>query len=135
MRRFMFRTVSQTAISYRGSSLSEGTSGAVGAGDRLPWVRQATGDTDNFAPLTSLDWQVHVYGQATPEIVAACKERSVPLHVFSWREECGRAGLARDALYLVRPDGYVGLTDAEARPATLMSYLDRRKLRLTAARS
>lgn len=31
-------------------------------------------DADNFTPLTSLDWQVHVYGDAAPEIQAVCKE-------------------------------------------------------------
>ena len=41
VRRFMFRTVSQTAVNYRGSSLSEGRAGAVHGGDRLPWVKTA----------------------------------------------------------------------------------------------
>ena len=68
VRRFMFRTVSQTAVNYRGSSLSEGRAGEVHGGDRLPWVEtNANGGHDNFAPLTSLDWQVHVYGDAMPE--------------------------------------------------------------------
>jgi hypothetical protein len=35
MRRFMFRTVSQTAVNYRGSSLSEGRAGPVHGGDRF----------------------------------------------------------------------------------------------------
>src|SRR5262249_53077854 len=58
-RRLAFRTVSQTAIEYRGSFLSSGHAGGVHGGDRLPWVRlDADGrDADNFAPLTSLDWQ------------------------------------------------------------------------------
>ena len=68
MRRFMFRTVSQTAVNYRGSSLSEGRAGSVHGGDRLPWVRGASNGADNFTPLTSLDWQVHVYGDAAREI-------------------------------------------------------------------
>src|SRR5207249_9237714 len=38
VRRFIFRTVSQTSVNYRGSSLSEGRAGAVHGGDRLPWV-------------------------------------------------------------------------------------------------
>ena len=38
-RRLMFRTVSQTAVNYRGSSLSEGRAGAIHGGDRLPWVK------------------------------------------------------------------------------------------------
>ena len=57
MRRFLFRTVSQTAVNYRGSPLSEGRAGAVHGGDRLPWVPLAE-DSDNFAPLSSIGWQV-----------------------------------------------------------------------------
>ena len=65
VRRYMFRTVSQTLINYRGSSLSEGRAGAVHGGDRLPWVRRGVDglDVDNFASLRALDWQVHVYGE------------------------------------------------------------------------
>ena len=47
VRRFMFRTVSQTAVNYRDSSLSEGRAGEVHGGDRLPWVKMDAngGDT------------------------------------------------------------------------------------------
>ena len=127
-RRLMFRTVSQTAVNYRGSSISEGSAGAVQAGDRLPWVALLSDSSDNFAPLASLDWQVHVYGEAIPEVLAVCKARALPLHVFPWREDCHHAGLLRDAVYLVRPDGYVGLADAHARVGVLTSYLDAHKL-------
>jgi hypothetical protein len=127
-RRFMFRTVSQTAVNYRVSSLSEGRAGTVHGGDRLPWVMGASNGADNFAPLTSLDWQVHVYGGAAPEIEAVCKRRTLPLHVFPWRLEMGRAGLRRNAVYLVRPDGYVALADPEGGAARITSYLDARKL-------
>ena len=91
-------------------------------GDRLPWVE---GD-DNFAPLSSLAWQVHIYGEAAPEIEAACSERRLSLHVFPWRPETRRTGLRRDAVYLVRPDGYVALADPDARASTLVRYLDGR---------
>ena len=127
-RRFMFRTVSQTAVHYRGSSLSDGRAGTVHGGDRLPWVSVDANDSDNFTPLASLGWQVHVYGNSTPEIKAACQERRLPLQVFPWRLEMGRAGLRRDAVYVVRPDGYVGLADPEGRAAAITSYLDVRRL-------
>ena len=39
VRRLAFRTISQTAINYRGSALSEGRAGRVHGGDRLPWYR------------------------------------------------------------------------------------------------
>src|ERR1700730_14165994 len=130
VRRFLFRTVSQTAVNYRGSSLSEGRAGTVHGGDRLPWVKTDLNgvDTDNFAPLASGDWEVPVYGDAAPEMQAMCDRRKLPLHVFPWRPEMGRTGLRRDAAYLVRPDGYVALADAEGSAAAVTSYLDARKL-------
>jgi 2-polyprenyl-6-methoxyphenol hydroxylase-like FAD-dependent oxidoreductase len=127
-RRFMFRTVSQTALNYRGSSLSEGRAGAVQGGDRLPWVRVGANDVDNFTPLTSLDWQVHVYGEPAPDIRAFCQERDVSLYVVPWRAEFTRAGLMRNAVYLVRPDGYVAFADSDGRASGLSSYLNTRQL-------
>lgn len=120
-RRFMFKRVSQVSVRYRDSTLSEGRAGAVHGGDRLPWVETGPG-TDNFAPLTSLDWQAHVYGVASPALVSACAARALPLHVFAWQHAMGRAGFARNALYLVRPDGYVALADASGGVAALESY-------------
>jgi 2-polyprenyl-6-methoxyphenol hydroxylase-like FAD-dependent oxidoreductase len=130
VRRFMFRTVSQTAVNYRGSTLSEGHAGPVHGGDRLPWVKVDVNETaaDNFAPLTSLDWQVHVYGKAAAAIQAVCKERQLPLHVFPWRPEISRTGLRANAVYLVRPDGYLALVDPEGSATAIASYLDARSL-------
>lgn len=132
MRRFMFRTISQTAINYRASTLSDTRSaGALQAGDRLPWTRFETathdnpGDDDNFAPLTTLDWQVHVYGTPSPAIVDLCNGRGIGLHPFAWRDEMLAGGLVRDAVYLVRPDGYIGCTDRGATADALARYLDR----------
>jgi 2-polyprenyl-6-methoxyphenol hydroxylase-like FAD-dependent oxidoreductase len=130
VRRFMFRMVSQTAVNYRGSGLSEGRAGAVHGGDRLPWVKgDLTGaGEDNFTPLASLDWQVHIYGDALPEIQAVCTRRKLPLHVFPWRREIARTGLRRNAVYLVRPDGYVALADPEGGAAAVTNYLDTRQI-------
>ena len=130
LRRVMFRTVSQTAVHYRESSLSEGRAGAVRGGDRLPWVSvNDEGDGDNFTSLRSLSWQVHTYGASTPDIQAVCDGRSLPLHVFPWCSAMGRAGLLRNAIYLVRPDGYIALVNAEGTASAITSYLDARKLR------
>jgi len=52
----------------------------------------------------------------------------LPLHVFRWRPEMDRAGLRRDAAYLVRPDGYVAMAASERGAAAIASYLDARKL-------
>ncbi len=45
-REFLFRTVSQITLNYRGGPLSQGKAGDVHGGDRLPWA-QAEG-ADNF---------------------------------------------------------------------------------------
>lgn len=125
-RRFMFRAVSQTAVNYRGSALSEGRAGSLRGGDRLPWVKTSSGShgEDNFTPLTSLDWQVHAYGNAGAAIRAICKQRQLPLHVFTWQRSMARSGLQRDAVYLVRPDGYVALVDRKGNAQALTSYID-----------
>jgi 2-polyprenyl-6-methoxyphenol hydroxylase-like FAD-dependent oxidoreductase len=125
VRRFLFRTVSQTAITYRGSALSEGDAGDLHGGDRLPWVVLDSGSgLDNFAPLSSIDWQVHVYGDALPATRALCAERRLALHEFAWQPAMADAGLRRDALYLVRPDGHVALASNEQSIERLTRYLN-----------
>jgi 2-polyprenyl-6-methoxyphenol hydroxylase-like FAD-dependent oxidoreductase len=126
-RRFMFQTLSQFGVNYRNSSLSVGTAGGIRGGDRLPWVQIGPGQ-DNFAPLTSLKWQVHVYGEARPGLAEACTELRLPLHLFAWQPEMRRAGLMSGALYLIRPDGYVALADPQAEPRRLRQYFAERRL-------
>jgi 2-polyprenyl-6-methoxyphenol hydroxylase-like FAD-dependent oxidoreductase len=125
VRRFLFRTVSQIGVNYRRSPLSVGAAGTVRGGDRLPWVETGPG-RDNFAPLASLTWQVHVYGTPRPGVAEACAELRLPLHLFAWRQRMRRAGLLRSALYLVRPDGYVALADPHADPERLRRYFEER---------
>jgi len=129
VRRFMFRTVSQTAIDYRDSALSSGAAGGVKAGDRLPWIklddaRDGSTASDNFAPLASMDWQLHVYGEPSPAIAQLCPTRGLALHAFGWRDAMRAAGLARNAAYFVRPDGYIGFADVAASAESLRRYLD-----------
>jgi hypothetical protein len=128
VRHTLFRTISQAAVNYRRSNLSEGRAGSVCGGDRLPWVKvDLNGFADNFAPLASLDWQLHIYGEPDPKTQAACAARKLPLHIFPWRPEMGRAGLRRNAIYLLRPDGYVALVNPQGSVAAVTAYLDARK--------
>jgi hypothetical protein len=125
VRRTLFRTVSQVNVNYRGSSLSRGRAGAVHGGDRVPWVKPDTdGGDDNFTPLQSLDWQLHIYGEATPELRAFSAERRLPLHVVPWRKQMTQSGLLRNALYLVRPDGYVAAASDKNPTGIVGLYLD-----------
>jgi hypothetical protein len=122
----LFRTVSQTGIDYRSSSLSEGRAGSVHGGDRLPWVK--LGDADNFAPLTALDWQVHVYGDAADDLRKLCADRALALEVFPWQADMARAGLQQHAAYLLRPDGYVAVAAPQAETGRIAAYLDAHRI-------
>ncbi len=127
IRRFMFRTISQLNVNYRMSALSHGRAGRVRGGDRLPWIERATTEgRDNFSALASLRWQVHVYGTATPGLVQQCKDLALQLHEFTWKPAMRRAGFLRDAVYLVRPDGYVALAAPSTQaPQSLSAYAGR----------
>ena len=130
LRRLMFRTISQINIKYPESFLSAGIAGNVRGGDRLPWVPM--GATDNFAPLTSMAWQAHVYGEPRPSAKEVCDELQLPLHNFAWTPEAKSAGLLRSAFYLVRPDGYVALADRDGGAAGLRAYLTERGISIAA---
>jgi 2-polyprenyl-6-methoxyphenol hydroxylase-like FAD-dependent oxidoreductase len=119
-REFLFRTVSQITLNYRGSPLSRGAAGDVHGGDRLPWVR--TGAGDNYGSLSAMVWQAHVYGATPVAAVAWCERHGIEVSTFEWGSEHEAAGLARNALYLLRPDSYVALADATAAPETLERY-------------
>jgi 2-polyprenyl-6-methoxyphenol hydroxylase-like FAD-dependent oxidoreductase len=122
LRRFFFRTASQIGVNYRNGPLSAGAAGSVHGGDRLPWVETERGK-DNFTPLASLAWQVHVYGKPRPGIAEACAELRLPLRLFRWQPAIRQAGLKNAALYLIRPDGYVALADPQADPERLRHYI------------
>jgi hypothetical protein len=121
VRRLMFDTISQTKLRYRHARLNKGRAGRVHGGDRLPWVTYEDG-SDNFELLASLGWQAHVYGDAPAALGKVCEARNLPLYVLPWGARARRAGLARDAVYLVRPDGYVGLATA---PSSISSGTSR----------
>ncbi|UWF47392.1 FAD-dependent monooxygenase [Pseudomonas sp. N3-W] len=120
-REFLFRTVSQITLNYRGMPLSEGVAGHVHGGDRLPWAHDDEGD--NFEPLRNPVWQVHVYGDTSDEMIAWCNEHQLPLHVYDWRPAFEEAGLARNGFYLLRPDTYVAIADNSADPKVIERYL------------
>ncbi len=127
-RRFLFRTVSQIVVNYRESPLSAGSAGSIRGGDRLPWVPIGAG-ADNFAPLSSINWQAHLYGDARAGLVEGCAALGLPMHVFPWMPAMEAAGLERGALYVIRPDGYVALADPRCDPESLLRYFDERAIK------
>ncbi len=122
--RFLFRTVSQIGVQYRSSPLSKGVAGDLHGGDRLPWVQWDSDEkeSDNFEPLKSLAWQLHVYGESSTGLIAICKELQLPLYQFAWRTQMKAAGFMRNAFYLVRPDGYLAVADMQTRAGRLRDY-------------
>lgn len=125
-REYLFRTVSQIMLNYREGPLSEGAAGHVHGGDRLPWAPAPAGD--NFTPLSDPVWQVHVYGAAGPELAAWCDNHNIPLHRYDWSPEHEKAGLNRNALYLIRPDNYVALAEPTGSARVVERYLTQRRL-------
>lgn len=117
----LFRTISQTRITYRDTPMSEGLAGDIRGGDRLPWIESLA----NFAPLSEFCWQLHIYGAADPALVAATRERGIKVFEFACPTDASDAGLARDAAYLVRPDGHVGLALPRQDADALDDYLVR----------
>jgi 2-polyprenyl-6-methoxyphenol hydroxylase-like FAD-dependent oxidoreductase len=127
VRNFLYRAVSQLVIEYRDSAISQGAAGRIHGGDRLPWAKTSHGD--NFDTLATPQWQVHVYGTASARLTEWCASRVV-LHAFGWENAHAVAGFARNAMYLVRPDGYVALAAQEQDPLHVERYLTECGLRL-----
>ncbi|WP_373987610.1 FAD-dependent monooxygenase [Duganella sp. BuS-21] len=123
-RRTLFKTLSQVMIHYPDSLLSAGRAGEIIGGDRLPWL-----PFDNFAPLRSLDWQLHVYGQTDAPLAAAAQALKLPLHAWPWSEAAAHAGLLQDAAYLVRPDMHIALALPRQEVDVLQELTARFKLR------
>lgn len=105
--RLFFKTVSQIRICYPASSLSQGRVADIRGGDRLPWAQLVAGD--NYEFLRTLQWQVHVYGAANPSLHATCRQLGYEIYEIPWQESFANKGFQQDAMYVVRPDGYIGL--------------------------
>lgn len=124
VRRAQFRLVSQTRIHYPHSAISHGHAGKLRGGDRLPWVSTQ----NNFAPLRSLDWQLHIYGEATDTLRAIADHHSIRLLTFNHDAAARDAGIPSHAPLLIRPDGYVAFVATSQTLDELATFLDRWKI-------
>ncbi|HSW69905.1 MAG TPA: FAD-dependent monooxygenase [Gammaproteobacteria bacterium] len=120
VKKFLFQTISQIKINYHHSALSSGKSGKIQGGDRLPWIRY--NKIDNYQFLTHLDWQIHIYGTASNTFKKSIEHLNIKLHEFSWGEPVAQAGLKKNSIYLIRPDGYVGYTNSLQKCTTIKNY-------------
>ena len=106
-RRLLFKTVSQIQIRYEDSALSGGHAEDLRGGDRLPWF--CDGTHDNYTALRSMDWQLHIYGEAAPALLDEARALRLSVHCYPFNVAARLAGLGRDCAYLVRPDGHIAL--------------------------
>jgi 2-polyprenyl-6-methoxyphenol hydroxylase-like FAD-dependent oxidoreductase len=119
LQRKFFLTISQTALNYRKQPLSVGhTRGPVQAGDRFPWFIE--NGQDVFAKMTGTqftlfalgDWSAHrsTLEAVRSELLEAVRSELLEVVCISnpSLEVYAQTGL-KHGLYLVRPDGYIGL--------------------------
>jgi 2-polyprenyl-6-methoxyphenol hydroxylase-like FAD-dependent oxidoreductase len=127
-REWAFSAVSQIGVNYRRSPVSEGRAGRVHGGDRMPWV--VARGIDNYQSLAKPIWQAQVYGAVSSELAASCAEIRLPLQAIPCAREHGHAGLMQNALYVLRPDSYVGLANDSGSPEVLRRYFTSRGISL-----
>ncbi len=127
IKHFLFNTVSQIKINYRNSPLSQGATSKIKGGDRLPWVKENT--IDNYQSLTLLDWQIHIYGQITLEFKNSIQQQNLKYDEFPWQPIFKKHGFEKNAVYLLRPDGYIAYIDASQNYLRLKTFLDENKIR------
>ena len=132
----LFKKVSQLELKYRGRLTELSSGGAfIRAGDRAPDVLfQNAGRNASLFELLGEFGLIALLGpgetnQAMLESLARLGIRAfivAPSHLADVHSDFARLYGARGSfLYLIRPDGHVGLFQREAKPALLANYLKR----------
>lgn len=103
----MFKTISQTRIIYRKSSLSDGSHiGSVHSGDRFPWFEWNGGNSYDW--LANTGYVVLSFGGAPPCEVSGWKGPSTQIAVNGDAAAAAiDVGLPRHGCVVVRPDMHV----------------------------
>jgi len=107
LRRLMFKTISQTRIEYRNSSLSDGSrSGTIRSGDRFPWFQWEGGNSFNW--LSDVGYVVLCFGGAPVPEVPAWKGPVTSKNVTGAAAvAAAEAGLPTSGAVVVRPDMHI----------------------------
>jgi hypothetical protein len=138
IQKFAFRTISQTGINYRTSSLSQNLKGlpsnAPQAGDRFPWLKlklKAGGSVEDlFEKLDDTRFNLIVVGQTSPSANAFGLGDLMKIHVISDDpvndQELSRARISAPSYYLLRPDGHVGVSGAQLDASEVARYVEER---------
>lgn len=112
IRRLMFRTISQIGIAYPHSPLSQGQAGGVPGGLRLPWA------AGRYEALRPVGWQLLHVGRGPVPAAQAW----AAAHAVATTEVAPTAAETPGSMYLVRPDGYVGLAAAAFNETVFTAY-------------
>jgi hypothetical protein len=138
VQRIAFRTVSQTGIRYRSSSLSRSLQGlpesAPRAGDRFPWLRirlRTDGPVEDlFEKLDDTQFNLMVFGQPSPSAGALDVGDRLRIHLIPADPvndgELKRARIPQPSFYLLRPDGHVGLCGSDPDASSVKGYFSER---------
>jgi len=141
-KQFAFRTISQTGIAYRESSLSKMLpglpDGAPRAGDRFPWLRLrflANGPVEDlFQKLDDTRYNLIVTAQPAPPGVALGLGDLLRIHAIpddtQNAQELVRVRISGPAFYLLRPDGHIGLAGTRLEPDAVTRYLSESGIRI-----
>ncbi len=130
VQRKFFMTISQTGLNYRNRTLStEQLGGQIKAGDRFPWFVE--NGLDVFQTMTGTRLALFALGDWSAQTAQLEMLRSPLLEVVKITDQHTflKAGLVA-GLYLVRPDGYIGLSTKDV--AEIHEYL-LQKICLTAS--
>lgn len=124
-RHLLFKTISQTAITYHGGPLGEGRAGHLRGGDRMPWL--TVGAASNIARQDGRSWHIEVVGPAACELEAyAAAQGLVVIDIAS--SEAQSHGLLPGAMLLIRPDGHIAIASDSQSTELLEQYRGRRAL-------
>ncbi len=127
-REFLFRTVSQITLNYRGGPLSAGSAGHVHGGDRLPWV--PIDGQDNFDTLAVDDMAGPCLWDGQRGTLSLVRQS----HGVRCMSSTGTRSMKRRASPVtrsisLRPDSYVAFADASASADALERYFSVRGIR------
>lgn len=107
----MFKTVSQLIVHYEDKNLNHGNNGILKAGERFPIIHNKP------------EWHMRLGHDIDKTLYDFCKNK-IPVYPL-W--QMGN-GIENDRMYLIRPDGYIGLTAGKNDIGALRRYIDKHHL-------